>query len=105
MALMFPSLFRPPVQGRCSLLLMGVGLGEDSCPKVLDRSRLSPGSEGVEPLTDSRTKEELSSARHNYIALGCVLLNPVSAASDAAATASREGIFRARSSQITIPSS
>jgi len=40
---MFPSLFRSPIQGRCSLLLMGVGLGEDSCLKVLDRSRLSPG--------------------------------------------------------------
>ena len=47
---MFPSLFRLPIRGKCSLLLMGVGLGEDSCPKVLagcpyDRGRrkLSPG--------------------------------------------------------------
>ena len=47
---MFPSLFRLPIRGKCSLLLMGVGLEEDSCPKVLagcpyDRGRrkLSPG--------------------------------------------------------------
>jgi hypothetical protein len=69
MALMFPSLFRSPIRGKYSLLLMGVGLGEDSCPKVFDRSRLSPGSGGVEPLTGSRTeKESLSARRQNYIA-------------------------------------
>jgi len=33
-------LFRLPIRGRCSLLLMGVGLGEDSCPKVFGRSPL-----------------------------------------------------------------
>ena len=65
MALMFPSLFRPPIRGRCSLLLMGVGLGEDSCPKVFDRSRLSLGSGGVEPPTGSRTEKESSARRQN----------------------------------------
>ena len=40
MALMLPSLFRLPTRGRCSLLLMGVGLEEDSCPKVFGRSPL-----------------------------------------------------------------
>ena len=58
MAPMFPSLFRPLIRDRCSLLLMGLGLGEDSYPKVFDRSRLSLGSGGVEPLTGSRTGKE-----------------------------------------------
>ena len=49
MALMFPSLFRLPIRGRCSLLLMGVGLGEDSCPKVFDRSRLTLRSGELSP--------------------------------------------------------
>ena len=69
MALMFPLLFRSPIRDKSSLPLLGVGLGEDSCPKVLDRSRLSPGSGGVEPLTGSRTEKESSLARRqNYIA-------------------------------------
>jgi hypothetical protein len=62
---MFRSPFRSPIRGRCSLLLMGVGLGEDSCPKVFDRSRLSVGSVGVEPLTGSRTEKESSARRQN----------------------------------------
>jgi hypothetical protein len=40
MALMLPSLFHLPIRSRCSLLLMGVGLEEDSCPKVFGRSPL-----------------------------------------------------------------
>ena len=54
---MFPSLFRPLIRDKSSLPLLGVGLGEDSCPKVLDRSRLSPGSGGVEPLTAAAQKK------------------------------------------------
>ena len=62
MAPMFPSLCRPLIRDKSSLPLLGVGLGEDSCPKVLDRSRLLSGSGGVEPLTGSRTEKESSSA-------------------------------------------
>ena len=72
MAPMFQSPFRSPIRGRCSLLLMGVGLGEDSCPKVFDRSRLTPGSGGVEPLTGSRTEKESSARRQNYDARASV---------------------------------
>ena len=46
---MFPSLFRPLIRDKSSLFLLGVGLGEDSCPKVLDRSLLSPGSGELSP--------------------------------------------------------
>jgi hypothetical protein len=62
MAPMFLSLFRPLIRDKSSLPLLGVGLGEDSCLKVLDRSRLSPGPVGVEALTGSRTEQELLSA-------------------------------------------
>ena len=58
MAPMFPSLFRPLIRDKSSLPLLGVGLGEDSCPKVLHRSRLSLGLGGVQPLTGNRTGKE-----------------------------------------------
>jgi hypothetical protein len=50
----------------------GVGLGEDSCPKLFDRSRLTRGSRGVEPLTGSRTEKESSARRQNYDARASV---------------------------------
>jgi hypothetical protein len=71
-AALFRSPFRSPIRGRCSLLLMGVGLGEDSCPKVFDRSRLSLGLGGVEPLTGSCTEKESSARRQNYDARASV---------------------------------